>query len=113
MTVTAPPRPPRPSDPVSREEVEALVEALIEEARQRARRRRQKYAAFAVVASLVAVGITTSLERSTGEEDASLALAARSSVAAGPSPTIAFITAGGRIVRIRRMGWPSRAGPMR
>jgi hypothetical protein len=38
MSVTAPRRPPRPSDPIDREEVEALVEALIEEARQRARR---------------------------------------------------------------------------
>ena len=38
MTVTAPPR---PSDPVDRQEVEALVEALIEEARQRAQRRRR------------------------------------------------------------------------
>ena len=35
VTVTAPPRPPHPSDPVDREELEALVEALIEEARQR------------------------------------------------------------------------------
>ena len=41
MSVSAPPRPPRPSDPVERDEIEALVEALIEEARQRARRRRQ------------------------------------------------------------------------
>jgi Tol biopolymer transport system component len=93
LTLTTPPRPPRLSDPVDREELEALVKALIEEARQRARRRRQKYAAFAVVASLVAVGITTILERSTGEEDASLARAARSSVAAGSSGTLAFITA--------------------
>ena len=92
MTLSAPPRPPRLSDPIDREELEALVKALIEEARLRARRRRQKYAALAVVASLVAVGITTILEQSTGEEDASLAQAARSSVAAGPSRTIAFIT---------------------
>ena len=97
MTLTTPPRPPRLSDPIDREELERLVKALIEEARQRARRRRQKYAAFAVAASLAAVGITTILERSTGEENASLALASRSSVAAGPSPTIAFIT-GGRTV---------------
>ena len=35
MTVTAPPRPPRPSDPVTHGEFEgALVEALIEEARR-------------------------------------------------------------------------------
>ena len=32
MTVTAPPRPPRPDDPVRHGEFEALVEALIEEA---------------------------------------------------------------------------------
>jgi Tol biopolymer transport system component len=92
VTLTTPPRPPRLSDPIDREELEALVKALIEEARQRTRRRRQKYAAFAVVASLAAVGITTILERSTGEQNASLALASRSSVAAGASPTIAFIT---------------------
>jgi Tol biopolymer transport system component len=95
VTLTTPPRPPRLSDPIDREELEALVKALIEEARQRARRRRQKYAAFAVVASLAAVGITTVLERSTGEENASLALAARSSVAGGTTSKIAFITGRG------------------
>ena len=83
MTLSAPPRPLRPGDPIGREEAEALVEALIEEARQRARRRRQKYAAFAVVASLVAVVVTTVLERSTGAESQSPALAARSAPAAG------------------------------
>ncbi len=51
MSVTAPPR---PSDPVDRQEVEDLVEALIEEARQRARRRR--CVRMAVVACLVLVG---------------------------------------------------------
>ena len=83
MSVSAPPRPPRPGDPISREEAEALVEALIEEARQRARRRRQKYAAFAMVATLAAVVVTTVLERSTGAESQSPALAARSALAAG------------------------------
>ena len=43
MSVTAPPRPPHPSDPVDRDE----LEALIEEARRRARRRRILYAAVA------------------------------------------------------------------
>jgi Tol biopolymer transport system component len=90
MSITSPPRPPQPSDPITRKEAEALVEALIEEARQRARRRRQKYAAAAVVASLAAVGITTILERSTGEQGASLALAAQSSLAQGASSQIAF-----------------------
>jgi Tol biopolymer transport system component len=92
VTLTTPPRPPRLSDPIDREELEAFVNALIEEARQRTRRRRQKYAAFAIVASLAVVGITTILERSTGEQNASPALAARSSGAQGASPTIAFIT---------------------
>ena len=93
MTLTTPPRPPRLSDPVDREELEALVRALIEEARQRARRRRQKYAALAVVASAFAVGITTVLERGTSEQNASLALAAQSSVAQGETSKIAFVTA--------------------
>lgn len=51
MSVTSPPRPPRPSGPVDREELEALVEALIEEARQRTRRRRRRYAAAALLAA--------------------------------------------------------------
>ncbi len=53
MSVLAPPR---PSDPVDRQEIEALVEALIEEARQRARRRRR--IRIAVVAFVVLVGAT-------------------------------------------------------
>ena len=65
MTVTAPPRPPRPSDPVDREEIEALVEALIEEARQRARRRRRIYVASVSLVAVVAVGVSTVLQRST------------------------------------------------
>jgi len=55
MSVTAPPRPPRPSDPVDRQQVEALVEALIEEARQRARRRRIR---IGLVACVVLVAVT-------------------------------------------------------
>ena len=57
MTVTAPPRPPRPSDPVDRQEVEALVEALIEEARQRARRRRRIYAASVSLVALFGIAV--------------------------------------------------------
>ena len=48
MSVTAPPRPPRPSVPLDQEELEALVEALIEEARRRASRRRRRIG-FAVL----------------------------------------------------------------
>ena len=83
MTVTAPPRPPRPSDPVDRQEVEALVEALIEEARQRARRRRR--IRMAVVACVVLVGATVFavFERTAESQNSSPALTARSAVAGG------------------------------
>jgi hypothetical protein len=45
VSIAAPPRPPRPNDPVTHGEFEALVEALIEEARKRAQRRRRRNAA--------------------------------------------------------------------
>ena len=83
MTVTAPPRPPRLSDPVDREEVKALVEALIEEARQRARRRRR--VRMAVVACVVLVGATVFavFERTADSQSSSPALAARSGLSGG------------------------------
>jgi dipeptidyl aminopeptidase/acylaminoacyl peptidase len=56
MSVTAPPRPPRSSDPVDRDELEALIEALIEEARQRARRRRRRNGAYALLALVLGTG---------------------------------------------------------
>ena len=65
MTRTAPPRPRRPSDPVDREELEALVEALFEEARQRARRRRRIYAASVALVALVVVAVSSAVDRST------------------------------------------------
>jgi hypothetical protein len=93
VSVTAPPGPPRPSDPVDREELEALVEALIEEARQRARRRRRIYAAVAAVTALVGVGVFTLFERTAQSQTASPALTTRSSVpAATATPRIAFIS---------------------
>ena len=83
MTVTAPPRPPRSSDPVDRQEVEALVEALIEEARQRARRRRR--IRTAVVACVVLVGATVFavFERPAESQNSSAAFTTRSGVAGG------------------------------
>ena len=83
MTRTAPPRPRRPSDPVDREELEALVEALFEEARQRARRRRRIYAASVALVALVVVAVSSAVDRSTQPDTASPALAARSSGLAG------------------------------
>ncbi len=82
MTVTAPPRPPRPNDPLDREELEALVEALIqealiEEARQRARRRRRIYGTAAAFVTLVGVALFAVLGRSAQSQTASPALSAR------------------------------------
>ena len=83
MTVTAPPRPPRPSDPVNREEIEALVEALIEEARQRARRRRRRNGAIVTLVALVGVALFALVGRSAQSQTSSPALTARSSVSGG------------------------------
>ena len=100
MTVTAPPRPPRRSDPVEREELEALVEALIEEARQRARRRRRIYAASVALVALIGVAVSAVLQRSTQPDTASPALAARSGIPAGAtSSKIAFLTGVPRLVK--------------
>ena len=93
MSVTAPPRPPRQSEPVDRGELEALVEALIEEARQRARRRRRIYAAVVSLVAVVAVGLSAVVDRATQPDTASPALAARSGLpAATTSSKIAFIS---------------------
>ena len=78
MSVTAPPRPPLPSDPVDREELEAVVEALIEEARQRARRRRRIYGAVAVLVAVAGVVLFTVLERTARSQNTSSASPTRS-----------------------------------
>jgi Tol biopolymer transport system component len=92
VTITAPPRPPRPGDPVDREEVGALVEALIEEARQRARRRRRMHWAVATSVALVGVVAFTIFEHTAQSQTASQGLSARSSVLAGAAKSkIAFI----------------------
>ena len=62
MSVTAPPRPPRPSGPIDRDELEALVEALIEEARRRARRRRRRNGACILLAVLAGGGLYFGLD---------------------------------------------------
>ena len=77
MSVTAPPRPPRQSDPVERDELEALVEALIEEARRRARRRRRIYMAVTALVALVGVAVFTLFERTAQSQTASPAPAAQ------------------------------------
>jgi Tol biopolymer transport system component len=91
VTVTAPPRPPRPNDPMDRQEIEALVEALIEEARQRARRRRRIYTAVASAVALVAVAVFTLFERTAQSQTASPAPAAQTGApAVAGSTRIAF-----------------------
>jgi TolB protein len=92
VTVTAPPRPPGPSDPVDREELEALVEALIEEARRRAQRRRRRNGAVVTLLALVGVALLAVLGRSAQSQTASPALAAPSSLSAATGGSkIAFI----------------------
>jgi dipeptidyl aminopeptidase/acylaminoacyl peptidase len=104
MTVSSPPRPPRPSDPLNREELKTLVEALIEEARQRARRRRRIYGAVATLVALAGVTVFMVFERTAQSQD-DPALSARSSPAAGPaSSKIAFISA--------KRGCPGCAGAL-
>jgi hypothetical protein len=91
VAVTAPPRPPRQSDPVDREELEALVEALIEEARKRAQRRRRRNGALLTLVALVGVAVVAVLGRSAQSQTASPSLAARFSPAAAPAASrIAF-----------------------
>ena len=77
MGVTAPPRPPRPSDPLEREEIEALVEALIEEARQRTRRRRQRYLEVALLSLLVGLALYVGFARGGSDAATSVVPAAR------------------------------------
>jgi Tol biopolymer transport system component len=90
MTVTAPPRPPSPSRPVDREELEALARALIEEARQRAQRRRRRNAAVVTLAALVGLALFAVLGRSAQSETASPALP--ESLNAGPQAVTSRIT---------------------
>jgi TolB protein len=93
VTLTAPPRPPSPSDPVRHDEFEALVEALIEEARKRAQRRRRRNGAIVTLVALVGLALFTVVGRSAQSPTASQALSARSGLpAAATSSQIAFIS---------------------
>jgi hypothetical protein len=87
VTVTAPPRPPKPRDPVEHEDLDArALEALIEEARQRTRRRRRRYAAVAVLLAATGVSLSIVLARPGPSQDAS---------AASPPPGAALEPDGG------------------
>jgi photosystem II stability/assembly factor-like uncharacterized protein len=85
MSVSSPPRPPRPSDPVTHGEFDALVEALIEEARQRARRRRRKYGAAILL--VVAVGVAAFIGFGGRGGGAGNAALSRARGVQGPAPS--------------------------
>jgi Tol biopolymer transport system component len=112
VSVTAPPRPPRPSDSVDRDELEALVQALIEEARRRARRRRIVYAAVAASAALVGVTVLAIFDRTAQSQPASPAPAARTGLAAAAQSRIAFITAVPRAKLPKGYGWLAEVNVM-
>jgi photosystem II stability/assembly factor-like uncharacterized protein len=88
MSVTSPPRPPRPSIAVDPDELRALVEALIEEARQRARRRRRRRGAFVALALLMGGALYFALDRGGGRSTAA--------PAASPGPAAAAARPGER-----------------
>lgn len=93
MTLSAPPRPPRPGDPIERKDLEALVRALIEKARRRARRRRLLYAAVATSVALAGVAVFVAFDRTAQSQSTSLALAARPGLAVAQARSkIAFTT---------------------
>jgi TolB protein len=96
MSVTAPPRPPRPDpskEPLNREEIEALVEALIEEVRQETRRRRRRNWALAALVTFVGVVLLTVLDRGAASQTVSPAVSARMNAPAQAGTSrIAFMT---------------------
>ena len=92
MSVTAPPRPPGPSDPVERDELDALVQALIEEARRRARRRRLLMAAVVTGAALVGLAVFLVFDRTAQSQSSFPQSSARPGApGAAAKSTIAFL----------------------
>jgi TolB protein len=84
MTLTAP----HSSDPVDRDE----LEALIEEARRRARRRRRIYGAVAALGALAGLAVFMVVERGASSQGASPALATQVELLAGAANSkIAFL----------------------
>ena len=93
MTVATAPCRSRPSDPVERDELEALVEALIEEARQRARRRRLVRAMVAGVVAVIGLSAFVVFHRTARSQGSSPAPSAKAGALGGATTSrIAFFS---------------------
>jgi TolB protein len=87
-------RAPENSEPLVRDEIEALVEALFEEAKQEGRRRHRRYWALAGVVAFVGVVVLTVLDGDAASQTASPAVSAQVNAAAqAPIPRLAFTSA--------------------
>jgi Tol biopolymer transport system component len=87
LTISAPPRPPRPGDPVERDE----HEALIEEARRRARLRRLVLASVAGAVALVGFAVFVGFDWTARSQGSSPGASARpAATAAATKSRIAF-----------------------
>jgi Tol biopolymer transport system component len=97
MTISAPPRPPGPSDPVDGDEFDALVKALIKEARQRARRRRFAFASVASVVALAGLSVFALVDRTARSQGSSPGRFAKAGAPGGATRSrIAFVSFPGR-----------------
>jgi Tol biopolymer transport system component len=91
LTISAPPRPPRPGGPVSADAPDAGVEALIEEARRRARIRRLVLASLAGAVALVGFAVFVGFDWTARSQDSSPGASARpAATAAAAKSRIAF-----------------------
>jgi Tol biopolymer transport system component len=94
LTISAPPRPPRPGGPADAGEPDAGVEALIEEARRRARLRRLALASVAGAVALVGLAVFVGFDWTARSQNSSPGGSARpAATAAATKARIAFYSA--------------------
>jgi Tol biopolymer transport system component len=106
LTISAPPRSPRPGGPVDADERDAGVEALIEEARRRARLRRLVLASVAGVVALVGLAVFLGFDWTARSQGSSPEASAQpAATAAATKSRIAFYT-------IRTRTGPSQGGAL-
>jgi Tol biopolymer transport system component len=113
ISISAPPRPPSPvrtapdSQPLEREEIEALVQALIEEARRETRRRHRRYWALAALVVSVGVAVLVLLDGGAASHTTSPASGTPHPSASRPRaalPEELSFNANGSVVLLRRDG---------